>query len=150
MIPLRRFMILTVLISASARAASVQELADQVRKAESGFARSMATRDHATFTSYLAEDAVFFGGKGVHRGKAAVAAAWKPLFDGPKAPFSWEPEEVEVLDSGALAMTSGPVRDPTGQRTGTFNSVWRREADGSWKIVLDKGCPPCATAHKSQ
>ena len=57
--------------------------------------------------------------------------------------FSWAPAEVEVLDSGTLAMTSGPVYDPSGTRTGTFTSVWRAEKDGSWKIVLDKGCPPC-------
>jgi hypothetical protein len=50
---------------------------------------------------------------------------------------------VEVLDSGTLAMTSGPVFDPAGKRTGTFNSVWRLEPSGEWKIVLDKGCPPC-------
>jgi ketosteroid isomerase-like protein len=35
------------------------------------------------------------------------------------------------------------VRDPDGRQIGTFNSVWRREADGSWKVVFDKGCPPC-------
>jgi ketosteroid isomerase-like protein len=35
------------------------------------------------------------------------------------------------------------VRDPSGKRTGTFNSVWRQEADGQWKIVLDSGCPAC-------
>ena len=52
-------------------------------------------------------------------------------------------ETVEVLDSGTLALSSGPVRDPSGKRTGTFNSVWRREADGKWKIVLDNGCPAC-------
>ena len=48
-----------------------------------------------------------------------------------------------MLDSGTLAMTSGPVYDPSGKRSGTFNSVWRREPDGSWRVVLDKGCPPC-------
>ena len=57
------------------------------------------------------------------------------------APFSWRPEVVEVLDSGTLALTSGPVRDPTGKQTGTFNSIWRREPDGRWRVVFDKGCP---------
>jgi ketosteroid isomerase-like protein len=32
-----------------------------------------------------------------------------------------------------------------GLRVGTFNSVWRLEADGKWRIVFDKGCPPCAS-----
>ena len=77
-------------------------------------------------------------------GKAAVVAGWKAYFDGVVAPFSWEPETVEVLDSGTLALTSGPVRGPDGKQIGTFNSIWRREADGRWKVVFDKGCPPCA------
>ena len=79
----------------------------------------------------------------VTRGVQQVAERWKPFFQGPQAPFSWAPEEVQVLDSGTLAMTSGPVRDPAGKRVGTFNSVWRREAKGKWKIVLDNGCPAC-------
>jgi len=130
-------------MAAPAAAATNAELADQLRKAESGFARSMADRDHKAFTSYLATVTVFFGGKGVHRGSAAVAAAWKPFFEKPEAPFSWAPAEAEVLDSGTLGMTSGPVYDPSGQRIGTFNSLWRRRANGSWEIVFDKGCPPC-------
>jgi ketosteroid isomerase-like protein len=124
-------------------AATHSQLVDQVRQAESGFAKSMADRDHAAFTAYLSPETVFFGGKGVLRGKAAVAAAWKRFFEEPKAPFSWSPAEVEVLDSGTLGMTSGPVLDPSGARIGTFNSLWRRDKDGSWKIVFDKGCPPC-------
>ncbi|HEY1343310.1 MAG TPA: DUF4440 domain-containing protein, partial [Bryobacteraceae bacterium] len=68
---------------------------------------------------------------------------WKGFFEGAQPPFSWEPEQVEVFDSGKLAMTSGPVRDFAGKRIGTFNSVWRREANGQWKIVLDNGCPAC-------
>ena len=54
-----------------------------------------------------------------------------------------EAHEVEVLTSGTLGYTSGPVYDPKGNRIGTFNSVWQRQADGTWKIVFDKGCPPC-------
>ena len=122
-----------------------EELKEQVRRAEAAFAKTMADRDHAAFVSFLADEAVFFG-RGVRRGKAQVAEGWKPFYQAKAAPFTWAPESVEVLDSGALGMSSGPVFDPAGKRTGTFNSVWRREKDGTWKIVFDKGCPPCDCA----
>lgn len=112
--------------------------------AERAFARTMADRDHAAFVSFLAEEAIFLSERSTLRGKAQVAAAWKRFFEGPEAPFSWEPDRVEVADSGTLALTSGPVLDARGTRIGTFNSVWRREADGRWRVLFDKGCPPCA------
>jgi ketosteroid isomerase-like protein len=122
----------------------VGALATQVRDTEQAFAKSMADRDHTAFVSFLSDETVFVpDGQPPLRGKAAVAAAWKRLYEGSQAPFSWGPERVEVLDSGTLALSSGPVRDPQGKRTGTFNSVWRREASGQWKIIFDKGCPPC-------
>ena len=119
------------------------ELAAQLRATEEAFARTMADRDHAAFVSFLAEEAVFFGRNSELRGRDAVAAAWKPLFEGAAAPFSWQPEVATVLDSGTLGLTSGPVLAPDGKRIGTFNSVWRREPDGSWKIIFDRGCPDC-------
>ena len=119
------------------------ELKEQVRQTEIAFAKSMADRDPVAFASFLAKDTVFMsGGRGTH-GASAVAERWKGFFEGKAAPFSWAPEFVEVMESGTLAMSSGPVRDPSGKRSGTFNSVWRREADGKWKIVLDNGCPAC-------
>jgi ketosteroid isomerase-like protein len=123
--------------------ADIARLTEEVRDRERAFARTMADRDHAAFVTFLADEAVFVGQKQAFRGKAAVAEGWKRLFEGSQAPFSWEPERVEVIESGTLALSSGPVRDPSGRRVGTFNSVWRREADGAWKIVLDNGCPPC-------
>jgi len=135
--------LLAVLASAaSAVPPGNEDLREQLRQAETAFAKTMADRDHAGFTSFLADETVFMG-RSTLRGKPAVAAAWKAFYDGPKAPFSWKPERVEVLDSGALGMTSGPVYDENGQRSGTFNSVWRREADGKWRIIFDIGCPPC-------
>jgi len=127
----------------SAGATPNQMAREEVRRTEAAFAKTMADRDYATFTSFLAEDAVFFGQQGVRRGKAAVSQAWRSFFQGTSAPFSWTPESVEVLDSGGLAFSSGPVFDPGGQLIGTFNSVWRREANGTWRIVFDKGCPRC-------
>ena len=133
----------TLSASAAAQAADRVELERQVKAAETSFARSMADRDHSAFVSWLAEETVFLGEAGTLRGKAQVAAGWKRFYEGPKAPFSWEPERIEVLDSGSLALSSGPVRDPQGLRVGTFNSVWRRDSNGEWRIVFDKGCPPC-------
>lgn len=135
------------LILAGAGAAvgeDVATLEEQVRAAETAFARSMAERDLAAFSSFLAEDAIFLGNS-LLRGREAVTAGWKGFFEGPKAPFSWVPERVAVVATGALALSTGPVYDPAGRRIGTFNSTWRREADGRWKIVLDIGCPPCPT-----
>jgi ketosteroid isomerase-like protein len=110
---------------------------------ERAFAKTMADRDHAAFTSFLAEDTVFFGSSRILRGRAEVAAGWKALYEAKAAPFSWEPERVAVLASGTLGVSSGPVRGPDGRRVGTYNSTWRRRADGRWEIVLDLGCPPC-------
>ena len=129
--------------SAALFAETNAELKEKVRQTEIAFAKTMADRDQAAFARFLSSEAVFFTTGTATRGPAEVVSRWKKFFEGPQAPFSWAPEFVEVLDSGTLAMTSGPVRDPVGKRVGTFNSVWRREKDGSWKIVLDNGCPKC-------
>ena len=129
-------------LASVASAEPVEALAAKVRAREVAFAKTMADRDHAAFATFVAEDAVFMG-RGVLRGRQAVAKGWKSLFDGPKAPFSWQPDRVEVLSSGTLAISTGPVFDPEGQRTGTFTSTWRLDGDGEWRVVLDNGCPPC-------
>jgi ketosteroid isomerase-like protein len=113
----------------------------EVFAAERAFAKSMAERDFAAFGRYVAVDTVFFGGVQVQRGRDAVLAAWKPLFDGATAPFSWEPDQVEVLASGQLALSTGPVRDPQGRIVARFNSIWQRMPDGRWQVIFDKGSP---------
>lgn len=111
----------------------------EVANTERAFAKSMADRDHAAFTSFLSDEAVFFSGSKPLHGKLLVANAWKRFFEGPTAPFSWQPELVEVLSSGTLALSSGPVRDAQGKLVATFTSIWRMESPGIWRIVFDKG-----------
>jgi ketosteroid isomerase-like protein len=135
--------LLAVGLAKAAAAEPVETLAARVRAREAAFAKTMADRDHAAFATFVAEEALFMG-RAVLRGRQAVAEGWKPFFEGTKAPFSWQPDRVEVVSSGTLAFSSGPVFDPEGKRTGTFNSTWRLEKDGEWRVVLDSGCPPCS------
>jgi ketosteroid isomerase-like protein len=119
------------------------DLQQEVANTERAFAKSMADRDHAAFASFLSEEAVFFSDPAVLHGKEQVAQAWKRFYQGPTAPFSWQPEQVEVLPSGTLALSSGPVRDGQGKLIATFTSIWRLEAPGVWRIIFDKGNDVC-------
>jgi ketosteroid isomerase-like protein len=136
--------LLATIGSGAVRAESLEDLAARVRAREAAFAKTMADRNLAAFATFVSEEALFLG-RGVLRGRTAVTEGWRRYFEGDEAPFSWAPDRVEVVDSGTLAISSGPVFGPDGRRIGTFNSTWRREADGEWRVVLDVGCPPCAS-----
>jgi ketosteroid isomerase-like protein len=139
-------MVMSMLMLALAGTArpSNADLKKQVADTERAFAATMQARDFAAFTRFVADEAVFFSGPTPLRGRAAIAEAWRKYYQGPQAPFSWEPEQIEVVDSGTLAYSGGPVRDASGKLIGRFNSIWRLEAPGRWKIVFDRGeAPPC-------
>ncbi len=120
---------------------SGERLRAEVTAVETAFADTMARRDFKGFASFVAEDAIFMGGGNPLRGKAAVLAHWKKFFEGAQAPFSWKPDSVEVLPSGDLAQSNGPVFGPDGAITARFHSTWRKRSDGRWEIVFDNGCP---------
>jgi len=146
-VSLSMLLIATSLLASHASAAGEhEELVRQVMQTETAFAKTMEARDHKAFAEFLAEESIFFSGKKVLHGKQEVAAAWKRFYEGPAAPFSWAPETVEVLDSGKLALSSGPVRDPQGKLVATFTSIWRQESPGVWRIIFDKGNDVCDCA----
>ncbi len=117
----------------------VDAVTEEVRAREIAFAQTMADRDFDAFRRFISPEAIFFNGNDAVRGRDAIAEAWAPFFEGADAPFSWHPDVIEVLESGGLALSSGPVWGATGEEVGRFNSIWRRDADGQWRVVFDKG-----------
>jgi ketosteroid isomerase-like protein len=127
----------------SARLPSSSDLRQQVADTERAFAKTMVDRDIAAFSSFLAEETVFFSGPQPLHGKQQVTDWWRQYYQQVSAPFSWQPEQIEVLSSGTLALSSGSVYDSAGKLIGTFTSIWRLEAPGIWRIIFDKGNPVC-------
>ena len=117
----------------------VDGAAAEVEAREIAFAKTMEDRDLDAFLTFVSPEAIFFNGNEPLRGRDAIARGWASFFEGAAAPFSWQPDVVEVLESGRLALSSGPVRGASGEEVGRFNSIWRKDADGQWRVVFDKG-----------
>ncbi len=115
---------------------------DEVVGTERAFAKTMADRDFKSFSTFLSSEAIFFTGNRVEHGPKEIEATWRPYFSGAAAPFSWLPDNVQVLPSGKLALSTGPVY-VQGKEVGRFNSIWRLEGSHSWRIVFDKGEAVC-------
>lgn len=130
---------LAALAAPSGAVAQGRTLTLEVEAREIAFARTMSDRDFEAFLTFVSPEAVFFDGSDPLRGRDAIASVWRPYFQGPDAPFSWRPDVVQVLDSGTLALTSGPVLLPDGRSAGRFNSIWRRDPDGVWRVIFDRG-----------
>lgn len=138
--------LLAACASVSPRVADRGSIERQVAERERAFAKTMADRDHTAFATYVSEEAVFFSGPAPLRGRQAVVDAWKRFYTSPTPPFAWEPDAVEALASGTLALSTGPVRNPEGKVVARFTSIWRLEPDGAWRVVFDRGNEVCDCA----
>ncbi len=119
--------------------AQMDSAAAEVEAHEIAFAKTMADRDLDAFASFISPEAIFFNGNVPLKGRDAIVTAWARFFEGETAPFSWHPDVIAVLESGTLALSSGPVRAASGEEVGRFNSIWRKDEDGQWRVVFDKG-----------
>lgn len=112
--------------------------ANEVVAAERAFAR-MARTDgvNAAFLHYSAPDGIVFQ-PGPTPAKAALAA--RPM---PAIPLIWWPVYAGVAKSGDLGFTTGPFVAGEGERKGHgwYFTIWKRQADGSWRWLLDHGPP---------
>ena len=137
----RLILALVVLAGSSAHA----DLADDVRCREVGFSVSAETRDAELFASFIDFDARFVGNS-VSRGPSSITEAWSVFLTNGGPAIKWRPQFVELLEDESLALTRGPYRmittDENGVETehwGTFNSIWRLNDDGVWRVVFDAG-----------
>ncbi|MGY3264084.1 YybH family protein [Lysobacter sp. HA35] len=114
---------------------------------ELSFAQSVADHDAAAFAEHVAPDAAFAAGSPrPQRGREAILRAWAPIVRGDGIRLEWYPVRTTVV--GDIAWSTGPALvEETGNGAtrltqGTFESVWRRNAQGVWQVVFDSGTPP--------
>lgn len=118
----------------------------KIETVENGQIAAINQKNVDSATSLYADDAVFIGddGKAV-RGKDAIAAGFKQFLGDPGMKIDYAPGAKTFSSSGDMAYStasySETVTDPKTKKpitmTGTNLSVWRKQADGSWKLVAD-------------
>jgi len=96
----------------------------------------------AAFLHYAAGDAVLNRG-GLIIGKDSIAG-WFDKQVMQDVSLVWDPEFVDVAESGDLGYTYGSFvftsKDSSGndvESTGVFHTVWKRQPDGEWRFVWD-------------
>ena len=117
---------------------------ESLAASERAFARhSVEHGMRAAFLEYFADDGINFSpGPGNTRERFhARPEAIEPFV------LDWHPAIAAVARAGDLGFTTGPyaiigragaVRDPA---HGVFFSVWRRQSDGRWRVIVDGGAP---------
>lgn len=151
---MNRFAVLLVVLSLIPVAAGHEKKrnaeADRaaLRQTELDFAHAFADRDVARFASFVSDGARFTGGGKVTEGKSAILERWSKMMQDPNLTLTWTPDIVEISAAGDLGYTSGPYQitvkradGSTASERGRFASVWRRHADGKYRIVFDIGSP---------
>jgi ketosteroid isomerase-like protein len=119
---------------------------------EARFARDVAARGGAGFAGWFAEDGVALGnGAQPVIGKVAItkSANWSPK----DYQLTWTPTDALMGPSGDMGYTwghfEGHAKDPNGNpvvTSGRYVTIWRKQPDGNWKVVLDAGANDAAAA----
>jgi len=112
---------------------------------EARFAKDVAARGGPAFAEWFADDGVALGnGAAPVVGKVAIArsAGWLPA----TYQLTWKPTDGMMGPSGDMGYTwghfEGHSKDANGNpvtTSGRYMTIWRKQADGTWKVVLDAG-----------
>jgi ketosteroid isomerase-like protein len=112
---------------------------------EARFAKDVAERGGAGFASWFADDGVVLGnGEAPVVGRVAIekSSNWSPR----DYQLTWTPTDAVMGPSGDIGYTwshyEGHSKDANGNSvvtTGRFITIWRKQSEGDWKVVLDAG-----------
>jgi ketosteroid isomerase-like protein len=112
---------------------------------EARFAKDVAEHGGAAFAEWFADDGVVLGnGATPVVGKVAIAksAAWSPK----DYQLTWTPTDAAMGPSGDMGYTwghfEGHSKDANGNpvsTSGRYMTIWRKQPDGNWKVILDAG-----------
>lgn len=116
--------------------------------ADSAFDAAVASGGSQAWVDTFADGgAMIQEGVGEIRGQAAILEAVGYL-DQPDMSLRWTPDRADIAASGDLGWTTGSyvfrATDPEGnpiEGRGRYVSIWRRQEDGRWKVVMDLGNP---------
>ena len=125
---------------------SQQQEQQAVAKAEADFEKARAERGLEGWLSFFADDtADFVRGAPFTFTKEEMRQHLQKSFD-PADQLTWKPVKIDVAASGDLAYSLGTWqlkgKNPAGEdvtQTGKYITVWKKQKDGSWKVVADTG-----------
>ena len=119
--------------------------AEAVRAADAAWEKALSGRDiNASVAAVDPTGSVLPAGDLIATGPDSIRAAFTGLFTLPGMDLHWTATRVEGARSGELGYSSGTYtlgfNDPKGKPAtehGKYVTVWRKQADGSWKVLLD-------------
>jgi len=135
-----------VIFPRSFASASAKPSADSLRQLEADFMKAAAEKGSQGYMSYYAQDAVELpDGENAFQGYENIAKTMGFL-DNKDNHLTWTPVGADMAASGDLGYTYGTYefrsKDKAGKPTvsyGKYTSIWKKQKDGSWKVVLDMG-----------
>jgi ketosteroid isomerase-like protein len=113
----------------------------KTEQAFSKMAQDKSIRD--AFMTFIADDGLLFR-PGAVNGKKWMIEHPAPPSD-KKPVLAWQPAFAGMAASGDMGFTTGPweakadVNDEKISGHGHFVTVWKKQADGSWRFVVDLG-----------
>jgi ketosteroid isomerase-like protein len=137
--------VLSLTVACGKTAASRADSEQAIRAADSAWATAFnAKRLDESVAVVSSTGSVLAPNAPIATGTNAVRELFKGFMALPDLKITWQPTEVHAAESGELGYSVGTYemsfKDPTGKTVvdqGKYGTVWQKQSDGRWKVVLD-------------